>query len=115
MGHITLLALFQYLNILSILIIITLILALSSFHSASPLLPPLLLRLAQIPDRANLSFPPNIPCSRGPAPGWPKLRKQNWGGWEVGEMEEDGLACPRHPVQQLPALPRAGKEVDQLP
>lgn len=35
--------------------------------SSTPLPPPLFLWLAQIPDRANLSFPPSIPSSCGPA------------------------------------------------
>ena len=35
--------------------------------SSTLLPPPLLLRSAQIPDRANLSFPPSIPRSCGPA------------------------------------------------
>ncbi|XP_044804149.2 podocan-like protein 1 isoform X2 [Bubalus bubalis] len=77
--------------------------------SSTLLPPPLLLRSAQIPDRANLSFPPSIPRSCGPAQAGRGYASRagvvGGGGWDQG----DGLAGPHHPIRRLPALRRAGK------
>uniref|UniRef100_A0A8B9YEU2 Podocan like 1 n=1 Tax=Bos mutus grunniens TaxID=30521 RepID=A0A8B9YEU2_BOSMU len=77
--------------------------------SSTLLPPPLLLRSAQIPDRANLSFPPSIPRSCGPAQAGRGYASGagvvGGGGWDQG----DGLAGPHHPIRRLPALRRAGK------
>ncbi|XP_061277897.1 podocan-like protein 1 isoform X2 [Bos javanicus] len=77
--------------------------------SSTLLSPPLLLRSAQIPDRANLSFPPSIPHSCGPAQAGRGYASGagvvGGGGWDQG----DGLAGPHHPIRRLPALRRAGK------